>query len=187
MEDEIKFIFDTVDEGMQNAIERLEHELLRIRAGKASPAMMTSVQVEYYGSMTPLKNIANINTPDSKTIMIQPFEKGLLEDVEKGIMRANLGLNPMNDGKVVRITIPPLTEERRRELVKQTKTVAEQAKVSIRNARKDGNDEIKKLEKDGLSEDRAKDSEQEIQDRTTTFSNKVDSLFSEKETDIMTI
>ncbi|MDP6908870.1 MAG: ribosome recycling factor [Flavobacteriales bacterium] len=187
MEEELEFIFESTEEGMQKAIERLEHELLRIRAGKASPAMMTSVQVEYYGSMTPLKNIANVNTPDSKTIAIQPFEKGLLEEVEKGIMRANLGLNPMNDGKVVRITIPPLTEERRRELVKQTKAVAEQAKVSIRNARKEGNDEIKKLEKDGLSEDRAKSAEQEIQDKTVSYSNKVDSLFALKESDIMTI
>ncbi len=187
MEEELDFIFETAEEGMQKAIERLEHELLRIRAGKASPAMMTSVQVEYYGSMTPLKNIANINTPDSKTIAIQPFEKGLLEQIEKGIMRANLGLNPMNDGKIVRITIPPLTEERRRDLVKQTKAVAEEAKVSIRSARKEANGEIKKLEKDGLSEDRAKTVEQEIQDETTTYSAKVDTLFNQKETDIMTI
>jgi len=187
MEEEIEFIFDTVEEGMQKAIERLEHELLRIRAGKASPAMMTSVQVEYYGSITPLKNLANINTPDSKTIAIQPFEKGLLEEIEKGIMRANLGLNPMNDGKIIRITIPPLTEERRRDLVKQTKTVVEQAKVSIRNARKDANDEIKKLQKDSLSEDNAKDAEQVIQDKTTVYSNKVDALFTRKESDIMTI
>ena len=187
MQEDIDFIFDTVEEGMQKAVERLEHELLRIRAGKASPAMMTSVQVEYYGSMTPLKNIANINTPDSKTIAIQPFEKGLLEEIEKGIMRANLGLNPMNDGKIIRITIPPLTEERRRDLVKQTKAVVEQAKVSIRNARKDGNDEIKKLEKDGLSEDNAKDAEAEIQEKTSTFTNRIDSLFTQKEVDIMTI
>ena len=132
MEEELEFIFDTAEEGMEKAIERLEHELARIRAGKASPAMLNSVQVEYYGSMTPLKNVANVNTPDSKTLMIQPFEKGLLEEIEKGIMRANLGFNPGNDGKVVRINIPPLTEERRRDLVKQAKAVAEQAKVSIR-------------------------------------------------------
>ena len=119
--------------------------------------------------------------------MIQPFEKGLLEEIEKGIMRANLGFNPGNDGKVVRINIPPLTEERRRDLVKQAKAVAEQAKVSIRSSRKDANDEVKGLEKDGLSEDRAKGAEQEVQDMTTKYSNKVDSLVEEKEKDIMTI
>jgi ribosome recycling factor len=187
MEEDLQFIFESTDEGMQNAMERLDHELARIRAGKASPAMLSSVQVEYYGSMAPLKNVANVNTPDSKTLMIQPFEKGLLEEIEKGIMRANLGFNPGNDGKVVRISIPPLTEERRRDLVRQVKAVAEQAKVSIRNARKDANDEIKALQKDGLSEDRAKDAESEIQGKTTTYSNKVDSMVTEKEADIMTI
>ncbi|MDA9120505.1 ribosome recycling factor [Flavobacteriales bacterium] len=187
MEEDLQFIFDSAKEGMESAMERLEHELARIRAGKASPAMLTSVQVEYYGSNVPLKNVANVNTPDSKTLMIQPFEKGILEEIEKGIMRANLGFNPGNDGKVVRISIPPLTEERRRDLVKQAKAVAEQGKVSIRNARKDANDEIKALQKDGLSEDRAKSAEAEVQDMTTDFSNKVDSLVSAKEVDIMTI
>ncbi len=187
MQEELEFIFDAAEEGMQKAIERLEHELARIRAGKASPAMLNSVQVEYYGSMTPLKNIANVTTPDSKTLMIQPFEKGLLEEIEKGIMRANLGFNPGNDGKVVRINIPPLTEDRRRDLVKQAKAVAEQAKVSIRSSRKEANDEVKGLEKDGLSEDLAKDAEAKVQDLTTQYSNKVDSLVEEKEKDIMTI
>lgn len=187
MEEDLQFIFDAAKEGMENAIQRLEHELARIRAGKASPAMLSSVQVEYYGSNVPLKNLANVNTPDSKTLMIQPFEKGLLEEIEKGIMRANLGFNPGNDGKVVRISIPPLTEERRRDLVKQAKAVAEQGKVSIRNSRKDANDEIKALQKDGLSEDRAKTAEAQVQDLTTTYSHKVDSLVVEKEKDIMTI
>ena len=187
MEEELEFIFDAAKEGMEKAIERLDHELARIRAGKASPAMLSSVQVEYYGSLTPLKNLANVTTPDSKTLMIQPFEKGLLEEVEKGIMKANLGFNPGNDGKVVRINIPALTEERRRDLVKQAKAVAEQAKVSIRNSRKEANDEIKSLEKDGLSEDRAKDAEAQVQELTTKFSNAVDSQVEEKEKDIMTI
>ncbi|MEZ4720245.1 MAG: ribosome recycling factor [Flavobacteriales bacterium] len=187
MDEELEFVFDSAEEGMSKAIERLEHEMARIRAGKASPMMLNSVQVEYYGSMTPLKNLANVTTPDSKTLMIQPFEKGLLEEIEKGIMRANLGFNPGNDGKVVRINIPPLTEDRRRDLVKQAKAVAEQAKVSIRSARKDANDEIKSLEKDGLSEDLAKDAESKIQDLTTKYSNKVDALVDEKEKDIMTI
>ena len=187
MEEELEFIFDSAEEGMQKAIERLEHELARIRAGKASPAMLSSVQIEYYGSMTPLKNLANVTTPDSKTLMIQPFEKGLLEEIEKGIMKANLGFNPGNDGKVVRINIPPLTEDRRRDLVKQAKAVAEQAKVSVRSSRKEANDEIKALEKDGLSEDRAKDAEAQVQDLTTKYSNTIDSLVDEKEKDIMTI
>jgi ribosome recycling factor len=187
MEEELQFIFDSVEEGMESAMERLEHELARIRAGKASPAMLTSVQVEYYGSNVPLKNVANVNTPDSKTLMIQPFEKGILEDIEKGIMRANLGFNPGNDGKVVRISIPPLTEERRRDLVKQAKAVAEQGKVSIRNSRKDANGEIKALQKDGLSEDRAKAAEANVQEITVEYSNKVDALVAEKEKDIMTI
>ncbi|MCF8278354.1 MAG: ribosome recycling factor [Flavobacteriales bacterium] len=187
MEEELKFIFESAKEGMENAIERLDHELARIRAGKASPQMLGSVQVEYYGSMTPLKNVANVNTPDSKTLQIQPFEKGLIEEIEKGIMRANLGFNPMNDGKVVRISIPPLTEERRRDLVKQSKAVAEQAKVSIRNSRKDANDEIKALQKDGMAEDTAKVAEADIQELTTTYSNKVDAMVVEKEVDIMTI
>ncbi|MFM1876976.1 MAG: hypothetical protein RL266_2713 [Bacteroidota bacterium] len=187
MEEELQFIFDTAEEAMEKALERLEHELARIRAGKANPAMLASVMVEYYGSMTPLKNLANVNTPDSKTLMIQPFEKGLLDEIEKGIMRANLGFNPGNDGKVVRINIPPLTEERRRDLVKQSKAVAEQAKVSIRNARKDANDEIKALQKDGMAEDTAKVAEADIQEMTTKFSAKVDVMMDEKEKDIMTI
>lgn len=187
MEEDLQFIFDSAEEGMTKAIDRLEHELARIRAGKASPQMLSSVQVEYYGSMTPLKNVANVNTPDAKTLMIQPFEKGILEDIEKGIMRANIGFNPMNDGKVIRITIPPLTEERRRDLVKQAKSVSEQAKVSIRNSRKDANDEIKALQKDGLSEDRAKGAENDVQEMTTKYSDKVDVLVEEKEKDIMTV
>ncbi len=187
MEEDLQFVFDSAKEAMDKALERLDHELARIRAGKASPSMLGSVQVEYYGSMTPLKNVANVNTPDSKTLQIQPFEKGLLEEIEKGIMRANLGFNPMNDGKVVRISIPPLTEERRRDLVKQSKAVAEQAKVSIRNARKDANDEIKALQKDGMSEDVAKGGEDDIQTQTTDYSARVDTLVSAKEVDIMTI
>jgi ribosome recycling factor len=187
MEEELEFIFDSAKESMDSALVRLDHELARIRAGKANPMMLASVMVEYYGAMTPLKNLSTTTTPDSKTLQIQPFEKGLLEEIEKGIMRANLGFNPMNDGKVVRISIPPLTEERRRDLVKQARAVAEQAKVSVRNARKDANDEIKKLQKDGMAEDAAKRAEGNVQELTTTYSNKVDVLVEEKEKDIMTI
>jgi ribosome recycling factor len=187
MDEELLFIYDSTKEAMQHAIDRMASELLKVRAGKASPAMLESVRVDYYGSQTPLKTIANINTPDPKTITIQPFEKGLIEEIEKGIMRANLGFNPQNDGKLVRISIPPLTEERRKDLVKQAKAIAEQAKVSIRNARKDANDSIKGLKNDGLSEDICKGAEEEIQTYTTNYSNKVDTLLAEKEVDIMTI
>lgn len=187
MEEELDFIYESSKEAMQNAIDRMANEMLKVRAGKASPAMLESVRVDYYGSQTPLKSLANINTPDPRTIIVQPFEKGLIEEIEKGIMRANLGFNPQNDGKLVRISIPPLTEERRKDLVKQAKAIAEQAKVSIRNARKDANDSIKGLKNDGLSEDVCKVAEDEIQTYTTTFSNKVDTLLAEKEVDIMTI
>jgi ribosome recycling factor len=187
MEEELDFIYDSSKEAMQNALDRMATELLKVRAGKASPAMLESVRVDYYGAQTPLKSLANINTPDPKTITIQPFEKGLIQEIEKAIMRANLGFNPQNDGKLVRISIPPLTEERRRDLVKQAKAIAEQAKVSIRNARKDANDSIKTLKNDGLSEDIAKAAEAEVQDYTAAYSTKVEALLAEKEVDIMTI
>lgn len=187
MEEELDFIYESTKEAMQNAIERMASELLKVRAGKASPAMLESVRVDYYGSQTPLKTIANINTPDPRTLTIQPFEKGLIEEIEKGIMRANLGFNPQNDGKLVRISIPPLTEERRRDLVKQAKAIAEQAKVSVRNARKEANDSIKGLKNDGLSEDVCKGAEEEVQTYTTDFSARVDKLLADKEVDIMTI
>lgn len=180
-------VYDDAKESMVTAMERLEKELLKIRAGKANPSMLAGIFIEYYGSQTPLKNVANVTTPDAKTLMIQPFEKGLIEEIEKAIQKANLGFNPQNDGKVVRITIPALTEERRRDLVKMAKAVAEAAKVSIRNARKDANDMVKDLKKDGLSEDMAKDGEANIQTLTNDYSGKVDALLVVKEEDIMTI
>ena len=180
-------VFDDAKESMVGAIDRMEKELLKIRAGKANPSMLSTVNVEYYGSQTPLKNLANVTTPDAKTLMIQPFEKGIIEDIEKAIQKANLGFNPQNDGKLIRITIPALTEERRRDLVKMAKSVAEQAKVSIRNARKDANDMVKDLKKEGMSEDMAKGAEDSIQSFTNDYSEKVDRLVSAKEEDIMTI
>lgn len=187
MDEELDFIYESTKEAMQNAIDRMSHEMLKVRAGKASPAMLESVRVEYYGSQTPLKSLASINTPDPRTLIVQPFEKGLIEEIEKGIMRANLGFNPQNDGKLVRISIPPLTEERRKDLVKMAKAISEQAKVSIRNARKDANDSIKGLKADGLSEDICKGAEDEVQKYTDTYTAQVDTLFDEKEKDIMTI
>lgn len=187
MEEELDFIYESTKEAMQSGVDRMVNELLKVRAGKANPAMLESVRVDYYGAQTPLKSLANINTPDPRTLVIQPFEKGLIEEIEKAIMRANLGFNPQNDGKLVRISIPPLTEERRKDLVKQAKAIAEQAKVSIRNARKDANDSIKALKNDGLSEDICKGAEEEVQEYTTQYSNRVDTLLAEKEVDIMTI
>lgn len=187
MDEELELVYEEAKEKMDQAMERLEKELRKIRAGKANPAMLDGVMVEYYGSMSPIKNVSNINTPDPKTIQIQPFEKALIGEIEKSIQKANLGFNPQNDGHTVRISIPALTEERRRQLVKMAKDVAEQAKVSIRNGRKDANDHIKGMKKDGLSEDNAKDAEAVVQGITDDYSAKVDAQLVVKEEDIMTI
>lgn len=187
MNEEIQFVLDTVKEAMENAMTHLDGELQKIRAGKASPMMLNKVVVEYYGSLTPIGQVANINAVDGRTLSIQPFEKSLLEEIEKGIAHANLGLNPQNNGETILINIPALTEERRMELSKQAKAEGEEAKVGIRNARKDANDEIKKMKNDGLSEDQAKGAEGEVQKITDDFSTKIDSLIEAKEKDIMTV
>lgn len=187
MQEDLELIIGAAEESMANAISHLESELLKIRAGKASPAMLSSVMVDYYGSMTKLTQVANVNTPDAKTIRIQPWEKGMIEPIEKAIAYSNLGLNPQNNGEVIMITVPPLTEERRRDLVKSAKAESEHARVSIRNARKEANDEIKKLQKDGLSEDVAKSAETEIQELTDSYNKRVDVEVERKEKDIMTI
>lgn len=184
MNEELNFIFESTEENMQNAIKHLEKQLLNIRAGKASPAMLGSVMVEYYGTKTPLNQVANINTPDARTISIQPFERGTIPNIEKGIMVANLGFNPMNNGESVIINVPPLTEERRRELAKQAKAEAEDAKIGIRNDRKVANNDIKKLD---ISEDEAKIAEENIQEMTDKYIRKVDTIFENKEKEIMTI
>jgi len=187
MNEEVQFILDTAKEQMQNAIVHLKKELLNIRAGKASPSMLHGVQVDYYGSVTPLSQVSNINTPDGKTITIQPWEKSMLQEIERAIMAANLGFNPMNNGESIIISIPALTEERRKELTKQAHAEAENDKISIRNARKEANDDIKKLQKDGLSEDMAKDAESDIQDLTNSFTKQIDDILESKEKEIMTI
>jgi len=187
MNEEVQFILDAAKEQMQNAIVHLKKELLNIRAGKASPSMLHSVQVDYYGSATPLSQVSNINTPDGKTITIQPWEKSMLQEIERAIMAANLGFNPMNNGESIIISIPALTEERRRELTKQAHAEAENDKISIRTARKEANDDIKKLQKDGLSEDLAKDAEGDIQDLTNNFSKQIDDILKNKEKEIMTV
>ena len=169
---------------MTNAIKHLEKELLNIRAGKANPSMLSSVKVDYYGATTPLSQIANINTPDSQTLSVQPWEKDKLQDIEKAIMVANLGFNPMNNGESILINIPPLTEERRKELVKIAKSEIEIAKVSVRNARKDANNEIKKID---ASTDQKAIAEEDVQSLTNKYVSKIDSIFASKEKEILSV
>ena len=187
MTEEIDFILESTEESMNGSIAHLEKAFLNIRAGKASPAMLGSVFVEYYGSQTPLSQVSKISVPDARTITLQPFEKNMLHAIEKAIMVANIGFNPMNNGDVVIISVPPLTEERRRELAKQAKAEAEDAKIGIRNSRKEANTEIKKLEKEGTSEDICKSAEDEVQNLTNAFIKKVDELLIAKEAEIMKV
>jgi ribosome recycling factor len=187
MTEEIIFILDSTKESMSGSIDHLEKSFLNIRAGKASPQMLGSVFVDYYGSQTPLAQIANVNTPDARTITVTPWEKAMLHPIEKAIMIANLGFNPMNNGDNIIISVPPLTEERRKDLVKQAKAEAEDAKVSIRNARKDANTDIKKLEKDGTSEDICKTAEDDVQKLTDAYIKKIDEHLAIKEAEIMKV
>lgn len=185
MEEEIEFILDTAKESMDSAIRHLEKQLANIRAGKASPAMLGSVLVNYYGNQTPINQVANINTPDGRTITVQPWERNMLQEIEKGIMYANLGFNPMNNGETIIINVPPLTEERRRELAKHAKAEAEDAKIGVRSARKDANNDIKKS--DNISEDFKKNAEVDIQQMTDKYVKKIDEMFELKEKEIMTV
>ena len=172
---------------MEKAVEHTDNEFLKIRAGKASPAMLDGVVVEYYGAPTPLSQVGSVNTPDARTLVIQPWEKSLLVPIERAIMEANLGFNPQNDGSVIRINVPPLTEERRRDLVKRTKAEAENGKIAIRNIRKDTNEKIKKLKADNVSDDEIKTGEAEVQKLTDSYTAMVDQLTEAKEKDIMTV
>ena len=187
MNEEIDLILDVAEEQMQESISRLEVVLSKIRAGKASPQMLSSIKLDYYGALTPLSQMSNINTPDSQTISIQPFDKSLMGDIEKAIIEANLGLNPMNNGDLIMINVPSLTEERRIDLVKQVKSETENAKISIRNARQKANEEVKNLSRDGFSEDLARDAESSVQNLTDKYTHSVDKIFIDKEIDIMTI
>lgn len=184
MNEEIQFIIDTAKEAMDAAIKHLEKQLVNIRAGKASPAMLGSVMVDYYGSQTPINQVANVNTPDGRTISVQPWEKSMLQEIERGIMHANLGFNPMNNGETIIINVPPLTEERRKELAKQAKSEAEDAKVGIRNARKEANHDIKKSD---ASEDLQGNAEIDIQELTDKYVSLVDQIHGNKEKEIMTV
>jgi len=187
MTDESILCLEEAEEGMAHAIDHLKNEFQKIRAGKASPAMLSGVLVDYYGSSTPIERTANINTPDARVIVVQPFDKSTIHEIEKAIMNAGLGFNPQNEGELIRINVPPLTEERRIALVKQAKTVAEDTKIGIRNTRKHANDEAKKLEKDGVSEDEVKQLMDEIQKLTDNYSKKIDEYFEIKEKDILTV
>jgi len=185
--EEIDFILDSTKESMEGSLAHLEKEFLNIRAGKASPAMLGGVKVDYYGAATPLSQVANINTPDARTITVTPWEKNMLHPIEKAIMIANLGFNPMNNGDNIIINVPALTEERRRDLAKQAKAESEDAKVGVRSARKDANTEIKKLEKDGMSEDVCKSAEDEVQELTNAYIKKIEELLALKEAEIMKV
>jgi ribosome recycling factor len=187
MSEDLKFVLENAKESMESAVSHLENELQKIRAGKANPAILNDVLVDYYGSKTPLNQVANINTQDARTLVVQPYEKSMLTPIEKGIQLANLGLNPQNDGILIRIAIPPLTEERRKDLVKKAKAEGENAKVGLRSARKEANEEIKKLQKDGLAEDEAKTAEEKIQKITDEYGAKVDKHLEAKEKEIMTV
>ena len=172
---------------LNKAISHLEAELQKVRAGKASPAMLDRIFVDYYGAMTPLSQVANVNTPDARTIVIQPWEKGLIKAIEKAIVDSNLGFTPQNDGTQIRINVPPLSEERRKDLVKKAKAEGENAKVSIRTLRREANEQVKKAQKTGLAEDLAKDGESKIQHMTDDFIKKVDKHLDLKEKEIMTV
>lgn len=187
MNEDVELLFEMTTEKMDNAINHLEVELSRIRAGKANPHILDGIEVDYYGTMSPLNQVSNVSTPDAKTIAIQPWEKPMIEKIEKAIMAANIGLTPVNNGEIIRLNIPPLTEERRLQLVKQVKNEGESAKVSVRNARREANEELKTLQKDGLPEDMAKKAESEVQEMTNKYTEKVDKVVEAKEKDIMTV
>lgn len=187
MTDDAILCFEEAEEHMLHAIEHLDKEFHKIRAGKASPSMLGGVKVDYYGVLTPIEQTSNINTPDARQIIVQPFDKTTIHAIEKAIMNANLGFNPMNEGEILRIAVPPLTEERRKELFKKAKSVSEEAKIAIRNIRRHANDEAKKLEKDGLSEDETKRLVDEIQKITDKYIAQVDQLTELKEKDVMTV
>lgn len=187
MNEDIQFVLDNAKEQMDKAVTHLETELVKVRAGKASPTMLEGISVDYYGTKTPLNQVANINTGDSRTLIVQPWEKSMLTPIEKGIMAANLGLNPQNDGVLIRILVPALTEERRRELVKKAKAETENAKVSLRTIRKEANEELKKLQKSGTPEDEIKSAETMVQTLTDGYVTKCDKHLEIKEKEIMTV
>jgi ribosome recycling factor len=187
MLEECQLVYDDVRENMEKSISHLEKEFQSIRAGKASPDMLSGVLVDFYGVMTPINQTSNVTSPDPRQIIVQPWDKSQISNIEKAILAANLGFTPKNEGEVLRIIVPSVTEERRRDLVKQAKVEAEDAKIGIRNSRRSGNEEAKQLEKEGIPEDDVKKLQDDIQKLTDQFIEKIDKLFEKKEKDIMTI
>jgi ribosome recycling factor len=187
MDELVKMVLDDTRDKMEKSIKHLENQLIKIRAGKASTHIVDGIVVDYYGVMTPLNQVSNIGTPDPKTVIIQPWDKNMISPIEKAIMQANIGITPENNGELIRLSIPPLTEERRRELVKQVKHEGEDTKVGIRNARREANEELKALQKDGLPEDEEKNGEAEVQKITDQYIERVDRELETKEKDIMTV
>lgn len=187
MQEEVNMLYEIAQESMSSTVSHLNSELTKIRTGKASAAMVSGISVDYYGSQTPLSQVANVGTSDAKTITIQPWEKSLIPVIEKAIFEANLGLTPQNDGEMVRLVVPPLTEERRRDLVKKAKALGEDAKVGVRGARQKAMDGIKKAVKDGYPEDAGKRAEHNVQEFTNSFGKKIDDILTKKEADIMTV
>ncbi|MPR32543.1 ribosome recycling factor [Salmonirosea aquatica] len=185
--EEIEIYLESAAETMDGAIKHLIIELGKIRAGRASPQMLEGIQIDYYGSMSPLQNVASVNTPDTRTLAIRPFEKRMIGEIEKAIRNSNIGLSPNNDGETIRLSVPPLTEERRQDLVKRAKQEVETAKVNIRNVRQDANNSIRKLTKEGVSEDMVKIGEERVQKLTDEHTNRVDKIFDAKEKDIMEV
>ncbi|WP_290790372.1 ribosome recycling factor [Flavihumibacter sp. UBA7668] len=187
MTEELSMILDDASDSMKKAIQHLEAELVKIRAGKANPQMLDGIVVDYYGSPTPIAQVANITAADARTITVQPWEKNMLQPIERAIINSNIGINPQNDGVMIRMFLPPLTEERRRELVKRCNGEGEHSKVAIRSIRREAIEQIKKLQKDGLSEDAAKDAEKEVQDLTDKHIALVDKHLAQKEKEIMAV
>ena len=187
MADDVDSILENTSDLMTKAVNHLETDLMKIRAGKANPGMLEGIMVEYYGNPTPIAQVANISVLDARTITLQPWEKNMIQAIEKAIMTSNIGINPQNDGSIIRLFLPPLTEERRKQLVKSCNAEGENAKVSIRNIRRDGIENIKKLQKDGLSEDLCKNAEKEAQDITDKFTSLVEKLLAAKEKEIMVV
>jgi ribosome recycling factor len=187
MDELVELLFDDTRSKMDKSIWHLESELIKIRAGKANPHMLDSIMVNYYGVQTPLNQVSNIGTPDPRTLAIQPWDRSMIETIEKAILQANIGLNPANNGEIIRINVPPLTEERRRDLVKQVKNECENTRVGIRSVRREANEELKNMRKEGLSEDEEKKAQEEVQKLTDDYIQKIDHIFAAKEKDIMTV
>jgi ribosome recycling factor len=187
MQEEVSFVLEVAEDGMKKAISHLEAELAKIRAGRATPQILDGLVVDYYGSPTPINQVGNISVADARTITIQPWEKNMLQPIERSIIAANIGITPQNDGAIIRLFLPPLTEERRKELVKRVNAEGEQSKVAVRSIRRDAIEDIKKLQKNGLSEDAGKDAEKEIQQLTTKYIASIDAYLASKEKEVMAV